>query len=224
MEIINFTPYSALIGGALIGLSAAVLLLFKGRIAGISGIAGGVILPEKGDMSWRILFLLGLVIGGLLYQLFGISPNVESIQPVTGKLGLIFAGLLVGIGSALGTGCTSGHGICGLARRSFRSLIATLTFMLTRLLVCDEPTSALDVSIQAQILNLLKDLQEQLNLTILFISHDLPVVRQMCDRIGVLKDGKLCEVANTEEIFLKPQHDYTKKLLHLMPKIESIYN
>ena len=93
-----------------------------------------------------------------------------------------------------------------------------------RLLVCDEPTSALDVSIQAQILNLLKDLQEQLNLTILFISHDLPVVRQMCDRIGVLKDGKLCEVANTENIFLKPQHDYTKKLLHLMPKIESIYN
>ena len=93
-----------------------------------------------------------------------------------------------------------------------------------RLLICDEPTSALDVSIQAQILNLLKDLQEQLNLTILFISHDLPVVRQMCDRIGVLKDGKLCEVSNTENIFLKPQHDYTKKLLHLMPKIESIYN
>ncbi|MDA8937054.1 ABC transporter ATP-binding protein [Candidatus Pelagibacter sp.] len=93
-----------------------------------------------------------------------------------------------------------------------------------RLLVCDEPTSALDVSIQAQILNLLKDLQEQLNLTILFISHDLPVVRQMCDRIGVLRDGKLCEVSNTEELFLKPQHDYTKELLHLMPKIESIYN
>ena len=93
-----------------------------------------------------------------------------------------------------------------------------------RLLVCDEPTSALDVSIQAQILNLLKDLQEQLNLTILFISHDLPVVRQMCDRIGVLKDGKLCEVSDTEDLFLKPQHDYTKKLLHLMPKIESIYN
>ena len=93
-----------------------------------------------------------------------------------------------------------------------------------RLLVCDEPTSALDVSIQAQILNLLKDLQEQLNLTILFISHDLPVVRQMCDRIGVLKDGKLCEVSDTEDLFLKPQHDYTKELLHLMPKIESIYN
>ncbi|WP_440693868.1 dipeptide ABC transporter ATP-binding protein [Candidatus Pelagibacter sp. HIMB1695] len=93
-----------------------------------------------------------------------------------------------------------------------------------RLLVCDEPTSALDVSIQAQILNLLKDLQEQLNLTILFISHDLPVVRQMCDRIGVLKDGKLCEISNTEDLFLNPTHEYTKKLLHLMPKIESIYN
>ena len=93
-----------------------------------------------------------------------------------------------------------------------------------RLLVCDEPTSALDVSIQAQILNLLKDLQEQLNLTILFISHDLPVVRQMCDRIGVLKDGKLCEVSNTEDLFLNPTHEYTKELLHLMPKIESIYN
>ena len=93
-----------------------------------------------------------------------------------------------------------------------------------RLLVCDEPTSALDVSIQAQILNLLKDLQEQLNLTILFISHDLPVVRQMCDRIAVLKNGKLCEVSNTEDLFIKPSHDYTKELLNLMPKIESIYN
>ncbi len=93
-----------------------------------------------------------------------------------------------------------------------------------RLLVCDEPTSALDVSIQAQILNLLKDLQEQLNLTILFISHDLPVVRQMCDRIAVLKNGKLCEISETEELFKNPSHDYTKELLTLMPKIESIYN
>lgn len=130
MEIINFTPYSALIGGALIGLSAAILLLFKGRIAGVSGIAGGIILPEIGDIPWRILFLLGLVLGGLLYQFFGISPSVENIEPVTGKMGLIAAGLLVGIGSALGTGCTSGHGICGLARRSLRSLVATLTFMI----------------------------------------------------------------------------------------------
>jgi len=93
-----------------------------------------------------------------------------------------------------------------------------------RLLVCDEPTSALDVSIQAQILNLLKDLQEQLNLTILFISHDLPVVRQMCDRIAVLKNGKLCENSMTEELFNNPNHEYTKELLQLMPKIESIYN
>ena len=93
-----------------------------------------------------------------------------------------------------------------------------------RLLVCDEPTSALDVSIQAQILNLLKDLQEQLNLTILFISHDLPVVRQMCDRIAVLKNGKLCEISKTEELFKNPSHEYTKELLTLMPKIESIYN
>ncbi len=93
-----------------------------------------------------------------------------------------------------------------------------------RLLVCDEPTSALDVSIQAQILNLLKDLQEQLNLTILFISHDLPVVRQMCDRIAVLKSGKLCEISETEELFKNPSHNYTKELLTLMPKIESIYN
>jgi len=93
-----------------------------------------------------------------------------------------------------------------------------------RLLVCDEPTSALDVSIQAQILNLLKDLQEQLNLTILFISHDLPVVRQMCDRIGVLRNGKLCEISDSEKLFEKPSHEYTKELLRLMPKIETIYN
>ena len=91
------------------------------------------------------------------------------------------------------------------------------------MLVCDEPTSALDVSIQAQILNLLKDLQEQLNLTILFISHDLPVVRQMCDRIAVLKNGEICEIAATEELFIKSSHSYTRELITLMPKIESLY-
>jgi peptide/nickel transport system ATP-binding protein len=89
-----------------------------------------------------------------------------------------------------------------------------------RFLICDEPTSALDVSIQAQILNLLKDLQEELRLTMLFISHDLPVMRQMCHRIGVLRNGKLCEVAETEALFEDPQHDYTKHLLRLMPKLE----
>ena len=91
-----------------------------------------------------------------------------------------------------------------------------------RLLICDEPTSALDVSIQAQVLNLLKDLQEQLNLTILFISHDLPVIRQMCDRTTVLKNGIVCETSDTEKIFNSPKHSYTKELLKLMPKIESI--
>jgi peptide/nickel transport system ATP-binding protein len=87
-----------------------------------------------------------------------------------------------------------------------------------RFLVCDEPTSALDVSIQAQILNLLKDLQEQLGLTMLFISHDLPVIRQMCDRVGVMRHGQLLEVAETETLFTAPQHEYTKHLLDLMPK------
>ena len=91
-----------------------------------------------------------------------------------------------------------------------------------RLLICDEPTSALDVSIQAQILNLLKDIQDELHLTILFISHDLPVIRQMCDRIVVLKNGSVCETKNSEELFKDPEHPYTKELIRLMPKIESI--
>lgn len=91
-----------------------------------------------------------------------------------------------------------------------------------RFLICDEPTSALDVSIQAQILNILKDLQEHLGLTMLFISHDLPVVRQMCDRVGVMKQGQLVEVQDTETLFANPQHDYTKKLLELMPRLAQL--
>ena len=91
-----------------------------------------------------------------------------------------------------------------------------------RLLICDEPTSALDVSIQAQILNLLKDIQDELHLTMLFISHDLPVIRQMCNRIIVLKNGSMCETKYTEELFNNPEHNYTKELIRLMPKIESI--
>ena len=91
-----------------------------------------------------------------------------------------------------------------------------------RLLICDEPTSALDVSIQAQILNLLKDIQDELHLTMLFISHDLPVIRQMCNRIIVLKNGIMCETKDTEELFNNPEHHYTKELIRLMPKIESI--
>lgn len=131
MEIINFTPLSATIGGALIGLSAAFLLLVKGRVAGISGIFGGIVYPEKGDVSWRILFIAGLVIGGFLYQFVGAGAGVDHIEAVVGTPWLIAAGLLVGIGTTIGTGCTSGHGICGLARRSPRSLVATLTFMAT---------------------------------------------------------------------------------------------
>jgi len=91
-----------------------------------------------------------------------------------------------------------------------------------RLLICDEPTSALDVSIQAQILNLLKDIQDELHLTMLFISHDLPVIRQMCNRIVVLKNGSVCETKETEELFNNPEHPYTEELIRLMPKIESI--
>ena len=91
-----------------------------------------------------------------------------------------------------------------------------------RLLICDEPTSALDVSIQAQILNLLKDIQDELHLTMLFISHDLPVIRQMCNRIVVLKNGLVCESNETESLFNNPQHNYTKQLINLMPKIESL--
>jgi peptide/nickel transport system ATP-binding protein len=91
-----------------------------------------------------------------------------------------------------------------------------------RFLICDEPTSALDVSIQAQILNILKDLQEHLGLTMLFISHDLPVVRQMCDRVGVMKQGQLVEVQDTETLFANPQQDYTKKLLELMPRLAQL--
>ncbi|MET4161219.1 putative membrane protein YedE/YeeE [Marinobacterium sp. MBR-111] len=130
MTIINFTPVPALIGGALIGLSAAFLLLAKGRVAGISGIAGGIIYPEsRDDIGWRVVFILGLILGGFLYQWSGLGAGVQHIVAVADKSVLIIAGLLVGIGTQVGTGCTSGHGICGLARRSPRSLVATFCFM-----------------------------------------------------------------------------------------------
>ncbi len=130
MTIVNFTPLPALLGGALIGLSAAFLLYTKGRVAGISGIAGGIIYPEaKDDIGWRLVFVIGLVLGGFIYQAIGLGAGVEQIQAVVSKPMLILGGLLVGIGTQIGTGCTSGHGICGLARRSPRSLVATLCFM-----------------------------------------------------------------------------------------------
>ena len=129
MEIVNFTPLSAALGGALIGLSAAFLLLVKGRVAGISGIFGGIVYPEKGDVSWRILFIAGLIIGGFIYQWLGAGAGVDHIEAVVGTPWLIAAGLLVGVGTTIGTGCTSGHGICGIGRLSKRSIVATLVFM-----------------------------------------------------------------------------------------------
>lgn len=122
----NFTPYSAIAGGVLIGLSAALLLLFNGRKAGISGITGGLLSPECIAPGWRLCFLAGLVLGPLaLTQADGLPViHVNDSLPV-----MVIAGLLVGYGSSLGSGCTSGHGICGLANLSLRSLAATLTFM-----------------------------------------------------------------------------------------------
>jgi len=121
-----FTPWTSLAGGLLIGLAAALFLLFNGRIAGISGIVGGLLRPARGDIAWRIAFTAGLVIAPLVYALAAPLPqvHVEASYPV-----LLIAGLLVGIGTRYGSGCTSGHGICGLSRRSPRSVMATVAFM-----------------------------------------------------------------------------------------------
>ncbi len=122
----NFTPWAATAGGAMIGLSAALFILFNGRIAGISGILGGLLQWPKGDLSWRLAFLLGLVAAPLAFSLIAPLPSVR-IDADTSTL--ILAGLLVGIGTRYGSGCTSGHGVCGLARLSPRSLVATAAFM-----------------------------------------------------------------------------------------------
>ena len=125
----NFTPGTAVIGGLLIGAAATLMLLLKGRIAGISGIIGGLLHPSHGDSSWRAMFLLGMMaapLGSLLW--FGKLP--EATVTASSRM-LIIAGLLVGFGTRLGSGCTSGHGVCGLARRSQRSLVSTLTFIAT---------------------------------------------------------------------------------------------
>ncbi|MCM8622321.1 MAG: YeeE/YedE family protein [Candidatus Accumulibacter sp.] len=127
IDWLHFTPASALAGGLLIGLAAALLILLEGRIAGISGIVGGLLQPlRKGDVAWRAAFALGLVAAPLLYQALAELPQ-SRID--TGWATLIVAGALVGFGSRLGSGCTSGHGVCGLSRRSPRSLVATLVFM-----------------------------------------------------------------------------------------------
>lgn len=122
----NFTPLSALAGGALIGLAAVLLMLFHGRIAGISGILGGLVPPRAGDMGWRLAFLAGLIGGAaLMAWAGGMVPTV----PPRSLAVVAIAGLLVGVGTQLGGGCTSGHGVCGLARLSPRSLAATAIFM-----------------------------------------------------------------------------------------------
>jgi uncharacterized membrane protein YedE/YeeE len=121
-----FTPWAALAGGALIGLAATLLVLLNGRIAGISGILGGLLRPASGDVAWRAAFVGGLVAAPLLYGLVTALPPavIDAGYPM-----LIAAGVIVGVGTRYGSGCTSGHGVCGLSRLSPRSLAATLAFM-----------------------------------------------------------------------------------------------
>jgi uncharacterized membrane protein YedE/YeeE len=131
IDWVNFATGSALLGGLMLGVGASLLLIFSGKIAGISGIVAYLINPNNSDRKetvWRALFFIGLISAGLVYQLFAALP------PVTinaNNSTLIVAGLLVGFGSRMGSGCTSGHGICGLSRLSLRSLVATLSFMLS---------------------------------------------------------------------------------------------
>ena len=122
----SFTPWWSLAGGALIGLAATLLVLFNGRIAGISGVLGGLLKPARGDIAWRAAFVAGLVAAPLAWVLLAALPrlHIDAGLPT-----LIVAGLLVGIGTRYGSGCTSGHGVCGLSRGSLRSLAATATFM-----------------------------------------------------------------------------------------------
>jgi uncharacterized membrane protein YedE/YeeE len=121
-----FTPWSALAGGMLIGLAAAMFALLNGRIAGISGVLGGLLKPISGDIAWRAAFILGIVAAPAVYTLFTTLP---AMQIDAGYGLLIAAGLLVGVGTRYGSGCTSGHGVCGLSRLSPRSLVATAAFM-----------------------------------------------------------------------------------------------
>jgi uncharacterized membrane protein YedE/YeeE len=124
----NLTPLSGFLGGALIGLAAAMLMLLTGRIAGISGIFGGLLTPNAGDRGWRIAFIAGLIAAPLLASFFTSAPLPSPTMPASLIL-IAVAGLLVGVGSRMGGGCTSGHGVCGIARFSARSLIATAVFM-----------------------------------------------------------------------------------------------
>jgi uncharacterized protein len=128
--VTQFLP--SLLGGILIGIASSLLLLFNGRIAGVSGIAGGLLLPQRGEVGWRAAFLGGLVGGGLLLRAF--FPQVLGAPVMTGVGLTVLAGLLVGFGTRLGNGCTSGHGVCGVSRGSLRSIVATGTFVVTGVL------------------------------------------------------------------------------------------
>ena len=127
MNIVNFTPYSALTGGIIIGFAVAIFFYFNGRLVGISGIASNALTEERNKLD-NILFLIGLIIGPIIYALF--NQEQISISISNSYLLLIFAGLLVGIGTRVSGGCTSGHGISGIGRFSVRSIIATITFMI----------------------------------------------------------------------------------------------
>ncbi len=118
----------SLAGGLVIGIATTILLLINGRIAGISGIIGGLLRMQRGDMSWRIAFIAGLILSPVIWQLFHALPEIR-VETSTSML--ILAGLLVGYGTRLGSGCTSGHGVCGVSRGSPRSIVATLTFIAT---------------------------------------------------------------------------------------------
>ncbi|MBX3272660.1 MAG: YeeE/YedE family protein [Sandaracinaceae bacterium] len=124
----HFTPLASTVGGLLIGLSATMLLLFNGRIAGISGILAGAVAPS-GDAGWRWAFLGGLVAGGL--ATFLVAPELFAVDYDRTLPMVIAAGVIVGVGTRIGSGCTSGHGVCGLSRLSARSMVATVTFMAT---------------------------------------------------------------------------------------------
>ncbi|MCK1789171.1 YeeE/YedE family protein [Pseudomonas violetae] len=128
VDWIHFTPWSSLAGGALIGLAASLFVVANGRIAGISGLIGSLLQRGSEGVSEKALFLLGLLIAPLLWGLFATLPQIEF---QSGWLALIVAGLLVGIGTRYGSGCTSGHGVCGLSRLSPRSMVATVCFMLS---------------------------------------------------------------------------------------------
>jgi uncharacterized membrane protein YedE/YeeE len=122
----HFTPWTALAGGLLLGLAAALFILLNGRVLGISGIVGGLLRPRAGDAAWRVAFLAGLLLAPAVWALFA-APVAPRIAAGPGLL--VVAGVLVGWGTRYGSGCTSGHGVCGLARLSPRSLVATLAFM-----------------------------------------------------------------------------------------------